>query len=79
MTYVNYVTKKYPNLTVVFDRYPHKPSTKDITHMRRTRGVIFNENMLCKTKKEVYLSNTDNKWSFLNLLVPNSVKMAAQL
>ena len=73
MTYVNYVTKKYPKLTVVFDGYPDKPSTKDITHMRRTRGVTspkvtFNENMPCKTKKEVFLSNTDNKRSFLNLL-----------
>ena len=57
----------------MFDGYPDKPSTKDITHMRRTRGVTFpkvtfNENMLCKTKKEVFLSNTDNKRSFLNLL-----------
>ena len=73
MTYVNYVTKKYPKLTLVFDDYPDKPSTKDITHMRLTRGVTspkvtFNENMLCKTKKEVFLSNTDNKRSFLNLL-----------
>ena len=73
MTYINYVTKRYPKLTVVFDGYPDKPSTKDITHMRRTRGVTspkvtFNENMLCKTKKEVLLSNTDNKRSFLNLL-----------
>ena len=58
MTYVNYVTKKYPKLTVVFDGYPDKPSTKDITHMRRTRGATFNENMPCKTKKEVFLSNT---------------------
>ena len=73
ITYVNYVTKKYPKLTVAFDGYPDTPSTKDITHMRRTRGVTspkvtFNENMLCKTKKEVFLSNTDNKRSFLNLL-----------
>ena len=73
MKYVNYVTKKYPKLTVVFDGYPDKPSTKDITHMRGTRvvtspKVTFNENMQCKTKKEVFLSSTDNKRSFLNLL-----------
>ena len=57
----------------MFDGYPDKPSTKDITHMRLTRGVTspkvtFNENILCKTKKEVFLSNTDHKRSFLNLL-----------
>ena len=36
--YANFVTNKYGNATVIFDGYNGLPSTKDITHIRRTGG-----------------------------------------
>ena len=74
-SYVDYVTKRYQNVVVVFDGYPNCPTTKDVTHMRRTctRGITgpeihFTGNMPCKSRKETFLSNTKNKQSFINLL-----------
>ena len=36
--YTDYVTKNYSNSVVVFDGYETGPSTKDNTHLRRSRG-----------------------------------------
>ena len=47
--YGQYVLRKYSNVTVVFDGYSNEPTTKDMTHLRRTklnsqRDVIFDKN-----------------------------------
>ena len=62
-SYVDYVTKRYQNVVDVFDGYPNCHTTKDVTHMRRTRGITgpeihFTGNMPCKSRKETFLSNT---------------------
>ena len=38
--YVHFVTSHYPRALVVFDGYASGPSTKDMTHLRRTKGHI---------------------------------------
>ena len=53
-------------MTVVFDGYLNGPTTKDCTHLRRTHEkgnakVKFSVNTPCKTKKEHFLSNCENK------------------
>ena len=59
--------------TVVFDGGYDKPSTKDSTHLRRTkfkrgRQVNFTESMTLKMKKDDFLLNKVNKQRFLELL-----------
>ena len=71
--YVNHVTGKYPNAVVVFDGYRSGPTTKDTTHLRRTRGVTgtrvyFTESTPFKSKKEQFLSNSENKQEFILML-----------
>ena len=68
--YVDYVSRRYQNVIVVFDGYSAGPSTKDCTHLRRTHGlssakVIFTGHTLCKSKKEEFLANVENKQSFI--------------
>ncbi|CAC5388950.1 unnamed protein product [Mytilus coruscus] len=73
MTYVNYVNYHYKDATVVFDGYPSVPTTKDVTHIRRTKEIIspkvnFNNDTPIKTKKDEFLSNSENKQLFINTL-----------
>ncbi|VDI48316.1 Hypothetical predicted protein [Mytilus galloprovincialis] len=73
MTYVNYVNNHYTDATVVFDGYPSVPTTKDVTHFRRTKGILspkvnFNNDTPIKTKKDEFLSNSENKQHFINTL-----------
>jgi hypothetical protein len=54
--YVDHVIKKYKDPVIVFDSYPELPSIKDVTHLRRTKGIVspninFTPTMPCKTKK----------------------------
>ena len=73
-SYCQYIEdKKYQNCHVVFDGYPSKPTTKDITHERRTKGkssvsVAFKPNNPLKSKKDAFLGNTENKQHFISLL-----------
>lgn len=58
---------------VVFDGYPESPTTKDTAHIRRTKGicgqaVIFSLDTPCKIKKDVFLTNLENKQKFIYLL-----------
>jgi len=59
-SYVDYISKRYDNAVVVSDGYPDGPSTKDITHLRRSKGMIGPEvcfsDMPCKSTKEIFLS-----------------------
>ncbi|KAK3108216.1 hypothetical protein FSP39_003394 [Pinctada imbricata] len=50
--YTQYVLNKFTNPCVVFDGYESAPSTKDMTHVRRCKGVesrktVFNESTVC--------------------------------
>jgi hypothetical protein len=38
--YVDHVIKKYQDPVIVFDSYPELPSIKDVTHLRRTKGIV---------------------------------------
>lgn len=47
--YSRYVASKFSNCVVVFDGYSNGPTTKDVAHIRRSKGltrrdVFFNEN-----------------------------------
>ena len=72
--YKDYVLKHYvAGTTVVFDGGYDKPSTKDTTHLRRSKfrqGVVvhFTENMIFTMKKNEFLLNKVNKQHFLELL-----------
>ena len=69
--YVQYIERRYPRATIVFDGYKNEPSTKDCTHMRRhecSPVVLFELSMIPSLKKELFLSNKENKQKFVNLL-----------
>ncbi|KAK3085994.1 hypothetical protein FSP39_011885 [Pinctada imbricata] len=71
--YVDFVVRRYPCPTVVFDGYEAGPSTKDNTHRRRTHGitgtrVIFEESTPFRSKKDIFLSNNQNKQDFIKML-----------
>ncbi|KAJ8038016.1 hypothetical protein HOLleu_18979 [Holothuria leucospilota] len=68
--YTNYVTRKYGKAVIVSDGYENDMSTKDGAHQRRTGRregpkVDFSGEMPMKSKKEEFLSNKDNKQSFI--------------
>ena len=73
-SYVKYVLKHYGKGTmIVFDGYDGTPSTKDTTHIRRSKGklgkpVAVKGNMILNMKKQDFLLNFENKQSFLKLL-----------
>ena len=72
--YIDYVKRYYgAGTVVVFDGGYDKPSTKDSTHLRRTKfkkgkEVKFSKNMSLNMKKEDFLLNRRNKQHFLELL-----------
>lgn len=71
--YVKYVTQKYGTATVVFDGYTEEPTTKDVTHLRRTGAgpgvaVHFSGSMILQSKKEEFLANEANKQRFIHFL-----------
>ena len=71
--YVHFVTIHYPRALVVFDRYASGPSTKDMTHLRRTKGqkgatAHFSTDMVLQTSKEQFLVNKENKQRFISAL-----------
>ncbi|CAC5372537.1 unnamed protein product [Mytilus coruscus] len=64
---------EYKDPVIVFDSFPELSSIKDITHLRRTKGIIspninFTSSMPCKTKKELFMSNNHNKQALINML-----------
>ena len=67
-----YILQHFPNAIIVFDGYDFGPSTKDITHIRRSKKigkeVDFSEHMQLTMTKEEFLSNLKNKSLFLKRL-----------
>ena len=64
--YSRFVASRYGKAIVVFDGYKEDPSTKDMTHLRRTekqlqRSIVFTENTKFTVSKEDFLSNLRNK------------------
>lgn len=71
--YVAFVSRKYTDATIIFDGYCSGPGTKDMTHLCRNKGMVgrnvaFTADIILCEKKEVFLSNSDNKQQFLHLL-----------
>ena len=71
--YVDFVNKNYPNAIVIFDGYESGPSTKDMTHQRRSGQVMspvinFTGNMALSFSKDKFLSNDTNKQNIINLI-----------
>ena len=63
----------FRSASVVFDDYPEIPTTKDNAHRRRLgKGISprlgFEPDMLFSAKKDVFLSNTANKQSIINVI-----------
>jgi len=62
LQYVEYISKWYHNVTIVFDGYKNGPSIKDAIHRRRTAGkssvtVTFTGQMVNKVNKDKFLAN----------------------
>ena len=71
--YKRFVTNTYGKCLVVFDGYTSGPSTKYMTHRRRDNKkhsltVNFTEDMKFNGKKEIFLTNFENKERFFRLL-----------
>jgi len=71
--YLNYITQRYSEATVVFDGYTDGPSIKDTTHLRRCNGIVgnlvkFGPATPFKSKKDSFLSNSENKQTFIKHL-----------
>jgi hypothetical protein len=71
--YTSYVRSHYGKSVIVFDGYLNGPSTKDITHERRTlmyvgATVQVSGSMVFQGKKTEFLSNHKNKQKFIDLL-----------
>ena len=68
--YTDYVTKNYSNSVAVIDEYEIGASTKDNTHLRRSREKIGAEVhcMIFQSKKDDFLANVVNKQQFIYLL-----------
>lgn len=76
--YVDYLKKHFSGAIICFDGYLGS-STKDMTHMRRTKGkssptISFTEDMCLSTTKESFLLNKMNKQKFIQLLSSELVK-----
>ena len=75
LLYIQYMQRRYPTATIVFDAYDNGPTAKDCTHQRRGHGcgpaVLFDPDMLVTLKKDEFLSNQVNKQKFINLLSEN--------
>ena len=73
-SYSGFLKQRYQNLTtVVFDGYKSGPDTKDVAHLRRTRGkegthVKCSTDTHLRMKKEVFLNNQENKQAFVDML-----------
>lgn len=72
IVYCEYVVRKYGKAVIVFDGYKDA-STKDITHLRRTRGKVskkvnFTDEMKVTMRKDQFLTNTANKHNFIMML-----------
>ncbi|WAR07355.1 LOW QUALITY PROTEIN: hypothetical protein MAR_017313 [Mya arenaria] len=71
--YLNYITQRFSEATVVFDGYLEGPSIKDTTHLRRCNKTIGNQvkfgpDTPFKSKKDSCLSNSENKQTFIKHL-----------
>ena len=76
--YIENISRRYgrDSVTVVFDGYAGGPSTKDVTHFRRTGGctgptVHFTRDTILSIKKDTFLKNKENKHQFLQMLSRN--------
>ena len=72
---IHYVKKRYGEAVVVFDGYSSM-STKDMTHIRRSKAkkgitVSFTLEMNLTVSKDMFLNDSANKQRFINFLGEN--------
>ena len=72
-SYVKYVRANYNEAIIVFDGYENEPSTKGMTQMRRSGlatvpKVVFEEKNAVSLKRDVFLTNKENKQALVNHL-----------
>ena len=71
----NFIIRVYGKGIVVFDGYNNGPSTKDMTHLRRTNGcsggpdICFSGDMLLCETKQRFLMNSARKQEFIKHLI----------
>ena len=68
----------------MFDGYNDGPSTKDMTHLRRTqkhaqREIVISGNTKCTVKKEEFLSNEQNKLQLIHMIGDKLVKEGCEV
>ena len=79
-SYSNFVLKAYgqngdaSDVHVIFDGYISGHTTKDQTHLRRNKGQVgvavnFTPVMMFQSKRELFLSNPENKQRMITLIV----------
>ena len=72
MSYVSYVRHLYNTTTIVFDGYNNPASTKTNAHARRSsvrcQDIVINESNVFYSSQEKFLSNENNKTSFITLI-----------
>ena len=73
LAYASYVKAHFGNATVVFDGYEDSPSTRDQTHLKRSKGIRspdidFSGTTTVTLKKDFFLNNQKNKGKFILLL-----------
>ena len=69
ISYVSYVRHHYNTATIVFDGYNNPASTKTNAHARRSsvrcQDIVINESNVFYSSQEKFLSNENNKASFI--------------
>lgn len=79
-SYFSYIIRKYgKKATVVFDGYPHFPTTKLQEQERRatkksSHTILFNENTVCITQQSEFLANPQNKKRLIEAVKQRQLK-----
>lgn len=73
LKHISDIYNKDKNPIIVFDGYASGPSTKDVTHLHRSKGksstdIHFTPDMTLQTRKDLFLANPNNKQRFIDLL-----------
>jgi predicted nuclease of predicted toxin-antitoxin system len=81
--YKQYVLKHFNRSVVVFDSYPNRPTTKDSTHLRRSKyncvDINVKPNNKCNVAAKSFFSNKVNKQAFIyqlaSVLLNHNIKV----
>lgn len=78
--YSSYVIKHFGKATIVFDGYSNVHTTKDLTHVKRSKGRVaptidFTHDMPLTLSKNLFLSNEKNKQKFVVALAKHLMQI----